>query len=103
MDKASAAVWQASNARAHLPAVMDAALGGVPQVIRKRTGEEVVVVSRAAFDALRPTIKDYLMRGGDGPSKDDPIDQAMAENRSRGVTLLGIVHGRTGTGEAEPD
>jgi prevent-host-death family protein len=80
-------VWQATEARAQLPAVMEAALSGKPQVIRKRTGEEVVVLSRADYDRLKPTLKDYLLRsaGAAGDDDDESFEAALRQVRATGA------------------
>jgi hypothetical protein len=56
--------WQASEARSNFASVMEGALSGVPQVIRHRSGAEVVVVARAVFENERPSLKDYLLTRG---------------------------------------
>lgn len=78
-------VWQASDVRTNLPAVMDAALSGVPQVIRRRTGEEVVVVSRADYDRMRPSLKDFLMQARVEDGDEDDVDKALAQVRGAGA------------------
>jgi prevent-host-death family protein len=83
--------WQASEARNGFPELMRRALSGETQIVRHRNGEEVVVVSRASFEASRPTIKDYLLSGGPRSSDDNDLDRIIAENRSDGVSLLGRV------------
>lgn len=79
-------IWQATEARTRLPAVMDAALSGKPQVIRKRTGEEVVVLSRADYDRMKPTLKDYLLRsaGAAGEDDDESLEAALRQVRATG-------------------
>jgi prevent-host-death family protein len=44
-------VWQATKARGALSAIIDAAVDGAPQLIRRRDGKEVVVMSRAHYEA----------------------------------------------------
>ncbi len=83
-------VWQASDARNNLPEVMRSALAGQPQAIRHRNGEEVVVLSRADFDAWQPTLRDFLIGGG-SCSDDDELEQAIARIRAEGVTMFGRV------------
>jgi len=78
-------VWQASDARTNLPAVMDAALSGAPQVIRRRSGEEVVVVSRADYDRMRPSLKNFLLHGGVEDSEEDDFDKALSQVRGTGA------------------
>jgi prevent-host-death family protein len=70
-------VWQASEARANLPKVMSGALSGLPQVIRKRTGEEVVMVSRADYEQMKPTLKEYLLRSAGAAGDDEALDAAL--------------------------
>lgn len=79
-------VWQATEARAQLPAVMEAALAGKPQVIRKRTGEEVVVLSRADYERMKPTLKEYLLRsvGTAGEDDDESLEDALRQVRATG-------------------
>ena len=83
-------VWQASDARNNFPEVMRSALAGRPQAIRHRNGEEVVVLSRADFDAWRPTLKDFLVGGGPC-GDDDELENAISRNRAEGITMLGRV------------
>jgi prevent-host-death family protein len=66
---------------------MEAALGGKPQVIRKRTGEEVVVVSRADYERMKPTLKEYLLRsaGAAGEDDDESFEAALRQVRATGA------------------
>lgn len=82
--------WQASEARAHFAEVVDDALAGAPQIIRKRSGEEVVLVSRSSFELMKPSLKDYLLRsaGTAGADDDASLDHALAELRRAGGTGL---------------
>ena len=59
-------IWQSSEARANFAKLVDRAAAGSPQVIRHRGGAEVLMVSRATFENERPTLKEYLLRGGTG-------------------------------------
>ncbi len=81
--------WQASEARNSFPEVMKRALSGNPQVVRHRSGEEVVVVSRADYDAMRPSLKDYLLSGGPCTDDDDELEEIIAGNRAAGISLTG--------------
>lgn len=83
-------VWQASEARAKLPEVMAGALSGAPQVIRKRSGEEVVMVSRADYERMKPTLKRYLL-GSSGAATDDDKDLQEALRRVRATGPAGLV------------
>ena len=71
-------VWDALEAQENLPELIRRSLLGTPQLIRSKTGEEVVIVDRGTFDALRPTMKEVLLGGGMGPDADeDPIDAVV--------------------------
>jgi prevent-host-death family protein len=80
--------WQASEARNNFPELMKLALSGDPQFVRHRNGDEVVIISRKDFDALRPTIKDFFLAGG--PCEDDDeLEEIIARNRASGIGLFG--------------
>ena len=83
-------VWQASEARNNFPEVIKSALAGRPQAIRHRSGEEVVVLSKTDYDALRPSLKDFLVGGGSCRDSDD-LEDAIDRNRADGVTMLGRI------------
>jgi prevent-host-death family protein len=74
--------WRAAQARAHFAELVDAAVEGKPQFIRRRDGNEVVLVSRDYFDRTKMNLKDYLLSAGyaDEP---DAFDKAMQTVRSR--------------------
>jgi prevent-host-death family protein len=88
MSNTQRAVWQASDARNNFPEVMRLALAGEPQVVRHRSGDEVVILSRREYDALRPTLKDFLLHGGTC-GEDDDLEEAIERNRAEGTTVLG--------------
>jgi prevent-host-death family protein len=73
--------WQAAQARAHFAEVVDAAVEGKPQFIRRRDGNEVVLVSRAYFDRTKVNLKDYLLSAGYAGDEPDAFDEAMREAR----------------------
>jgi prevent-host-death family protein len=75
-------LWQISEARSHLPAVLEGALSGVPQVIKKRTGEEVVVIARSDYDRMKPTLKDFLLQSP--RSDDDMLEEGIRQARATG-------------------
>ncbi len=85
-----ARVWQASEARNNFPEVMNSALAGKPQTIRRRSGEEVVVLSKPNYDALKPTLKSFLTGGGSCDDGDD-LEEAIAKNQAEGITMLGLI------------
>lgn len=66
--------WNMSQAQENFPEVVRRCLLGTPQVVRCRGGGEVVIIERRAYDALRPTLKEALLTGGQGPDK-DPIEE----------------------------
>ena len=77
------AVWQAAAARHRFSDLLDAAAAGEPQLVRRRDGTEVVVMSRACFEQSRPTLKSALLAHRFGTSG-DAADRALA---AAGVTL----------------
>ena len=77
-------LWQAADARANLPTVMEGALAGVPQVIKKRTGEEVVVIARADYDRMKPNLKDFLLQSA-GLDQDDALDEGIRKTHLNGA------------------
>ena len=83
-------VWQASEARNNLPELIKSALAGRPQAIRHRSGEEVVVLSKTDYDALRPLLKDFLVGGG-SCSDGDELEDAIGRNRAEGITMFGRI------------
>jgi PHD/YefM family antitoxin component YafN of YafNO toxin-antitoxin module len=80
--------WQATQARSSFPEIIDAAVGGRPQTIRRRDGKEVVVVSREYFDANRPNLRDYLLSAGYAGEEEDDFDRALKEVRKQGLGVL---------------
>lgn len=83
-------IWQASEARSNFAEMVDQALTGAPQVIRKRSGEEVVLLSRASFELMKPSLKDYLLRsaGSAGDDDDASLDAALDQLRRGGGPAL---------------
>jgi prevent-host-death family protein len=77
--------WQAAEARNCFSEVVDAAVGGTPQFVRRRDGREVVVVSREYFDQNKPNLKSYLSASGYADSEDDAFDVAIRGVRNDGV------------------
>jgi len=81
-------VWQAAEARNRFSDVVDAAVEGQPQFVRRRDGREVVVVSREYFEQTRPNLKSYLVGSGYADEQDDAFDVAMRGVRSDSSPLL---------------
>jgi prevent-host-death family protein len=72
--------WQATQARGAFAEIVEAAAAGKPQLIRRRDGKEVVVVSRDYFEARRPNLRDYLLNAGYAEDHDE-FDDALAAVR----------------------
>jgi hypothetical protein len=75
--------WQATKARSAFAEIIGAAVEGTPQLIRRRDGKEVVVVSRDYFEAHKPGLRDYLLSSGY-----DEFDDAMRKVRESGPSLF---------------
>ena len=81
--------WQAGEARHRFGAVVDAAVEGHPQFIRRRDGREVVVVSREYFEKTKPNLKSILLSAGYAGPEEDAFDIAMRRVRTEGPPLFG--------------
>jgi len=81
-------VWQAAEARQRFSELVDAAVEGHPQFVRRRDGREVVVVSREYFEHTKPNLKSYLLSSGYAGEEDDAFDIAMRGVRSDCAPLL---------------
>lgn len=56
--------WQVTEAPGAFGQIIDAAVEGAPQLIRRHDGREVVVVSRGAFETIKPNPRDCLLTSG---------------------------------------
>jgi hypothetical protein len=66
---------------------MDAAVDGRPQIIRRRDGREVVVVSKDYYERTKPNLKSVLLSHRFG-ERGDLFDTALEEARATlGTTL----------------
>ena len=72
--------WRATKARGAFAEIIEAAAKGEPQLIRRRDGKEVVVVSLDYFEASRPNLRDYLLNAGYAEDHDE-FDDALAAVR----------------------
>ena len=54
-------VWQAAAARHRFSELVDAAVEGRPQLVRRRDGREVVVVSKEYYERTKPSLKTVLL------------------------------------------
>ena len=75
--------WQAARARTRFSQIVDAAIAGKPQFIRRRDGHEVVLVSRDYFDRTKMNLKTYLLSAGYAGDEPDAFDAAMETVRGR--------------------
>jgi PHD/YefM family antitoxin component YafN of YafNO toxin-antitoxin module len=75
--------WQAAKARGAFSSIIDAAVDGAPQLIRRRDGKEVIVISREHYEAQKPNLRDYLIRSGYAPEHDE-FDEALRKVREDG-------------------
>ena len=81
-------IWQAAEARHRFSEVVDAAVDGRPQFIRRRDGRQVVIVSKEYFEETKPNLKSYLAGSGYAAAQDDAFDIAMRGVRDEGTPLL---------------
>jgi prevent-host-death family protein len=79
--------WQATKARGAFAEIIEAAVEGTPQLIRRRDGKEVVVVSRDYFEANKPNLRDYLLTSGYA-EEHDAFDDALRKVRECGPALF---------------
>jgi len=80
-------MWQAAQARQRFSEIVDRAVDGDPQVIRRRDGKEVVLVSRDYYEKTKPNLKTYLLTAGYA-EEDDGFDALLQEIRG-GPELFG--------------
>ncbi len=78
--------WQATRARESFPDIIDAAVDGAPQLVRRRDGKEVVVVSKEYYDRTKPNLRDYLLNAGYAADH-DAFDDALLKVREGQVGL----------------
>lgn len=90
-------VWRAAEARHRFSEIVDAAVQGEAQFVKRRDGKEVVVVSREYFEKTRPTLKSYLLDEGFAESGEDAFDKAMQQIRREGSPFM--IAGRPTLGE----
>ena len=74
-------VWQAGAARHRFSELVDAAVDGRPQVIRRRDGREVVVVSKEYYEQTKPNLKSVLLSHRFG-ERGDVFDTVLEEARA---------------------
>jgi prevent-host-death family protein len=85
---AVANTWQAAEARHRFSEIVDAAVEGKAQFVKRRDGKEVVVVSRDYFEKTRPTLKTYLLTEGFAEDGEDAFDKAMRDIRREGSPFM---------------
>lgn len=81
-------IWQAAEARHRFSEVVDAAVDGRPQFVRRRDGREVVIISKEYFEETKPNLKSYLGGSGYAEPEDDAFDIAMRGVRNEGTPLF---------------
>ncbi len=81
-------VWQAAEARHRFSEIVDAAVEGKAQFVKRRDGKEVVVVSRDYFEKTRPNLKTYLLTEGFADDGEDAFDKALREIRHEGSPFM---------------
>jgi prevent-host-death family protein len=74
-------VWQAGTARHRFSELVEAAVDGRPQIIRRRDGREVVVVSKEYYEKTKPSLKSVLLAHRFG-ERGDVFDAALEEARA---------------------
>jgi PHD/YefM family antitoxin component YafN of YafNO toxin-antitoxin module len=80
--------WQAAEARHRFSEIVDAAVEGKAQFVKRRDGKEVVVVSRDYFEKTRPTLKTWLLTEGFAEDGEDAFDKALRDIRREGSPFL---------------
>jgi hypothetical protein len=73
--------WQAGAARHSFSRLVDAAVDGRPQFVRRRDGREVVVVSKEYYEQTKPGLKSVLLSHRFG-ERGDMFDAALEEARA---------------------
>ncbi len=71
-------VWQAAAARHRFSELVEAAVEGRPQFVRRRDGREVVVVSKEYYERTKPSLKTVLLSLRFGHRGDD-FDAALQQ------------------------
>jgi prevent-host-death family protein len=81
-------VWQASVARNKFGDIVDAAVAGAPQIVQRRDGKEVVIVSRAYFESTKPNIKTFLLNEGYTGQGEEEFDAILKDVRATSPDFL---------------
>jgi hypothetical protein len=88
MTKVDPPVWQTSEAQSHLTELVDAAIGGAPQVVRRPDGREVVVMARKVAEAAKPDahetqdgVQAWFLNNNLKLAEDDPFFTYLEEAR----------------------
>lgn len=87
--------WQAALARHRFSELVDAAVAGRPQFVRRRDGQEVVVLSKEYYERTGPDLKSVLLSYRFG-ERGDAFDAALAEARptlGAALTPQGLAQG----------
>ena len=95
-------VWQAATARHRFSELVEAAVEGRPQFVRRRDGREVVVVSKEYYEQTKTSLKTVLLSMRFG-NKNDAFDAALDEARgSLGKSLVPNAHGAENINDSDP-
>lgn len=73
--------WQSSEARHKFGDLVDAAVDGEPQLIERRDGKKVVLVSKDYFESTKPNIKTFLLNRGYSGEGEDEFDRILLDVR----------------------
>jgi prevent-host-death family protein len=80
--------WQAAEARHKFGDVVDAAVSGEPQLIERRDGKKVVVISKDDFEAMKPNVKTFLLNRGYSGEGEEEFDRILQDVRCNFPDLL---------------
>lgn len=95
-------VWQAGAARHRFSELVDAAVDGQPQIIRRRDGREVVVVSKEYYERTKPSLKSVLLSHRFG-ERGDLFDAVLEEARATlGSSLTPEILSQENQGDNRP-
>ena len=80
--------WQASNARLKFADIFDSAAAGHPQLVQRRDGKAVVVVSQEYYEKTKPNLKSFFLEEGYSGPGEDAFDAIMRGVRASTSDVL---------------
>lgn len=92
--------WQAAAARHHFSEVIDAAVEGRPQFVRRRDGHEVVVVSKEYFEKNKPDLKSYLKSARYESQPDTDIETALRKGSTNALDVFAAIRDSADAGQS---